>query len=216
MTDVSNLHWGQSSWDGQDFNQTFTYLNNRIQKPNWLFDADGRVTKSISDQADTTLTTFNAAGQAVRTTITGQTDTVAFYAGDGKEIKLASSTCDAGTGVWTVQPEKYYIRSSVMGGAVVSEVWANGRKHRSVIKGIGNQTVVQTAYSTAAAQLNETVMFEYSDAMGVSYRTEDKDGNPVASGDGGEGSAIETDPLGGSVGLSSPYLSTAPPYSPDP
>jgi hypothetical protein len=216
MTQVNDRHWGQTSWEDQDFNQTFTFLNNRIQKPNWLFDEDGRVTKSVSDQNEETLTTFDALGHAVRTTVTGQAESMAFYDGDGEQIKLTSSTRDSETGVWTTEPTKYYIRSTVMGGAVVSEVWSNGKKHRSIIKSIGNQTAVQTAYSSTTAQLNETVIFEYSDAMGMSYRTVDENGDPVASGDGGEGSPIETDPLGGSVGLFSPYLLTIPPYNPNP
>jgi len=93
-----------------------------------------------------------------------------------------------------------------MKGKVISGVWANGKKHRSFVKGIGNQMAVQTAYNTATATLSESVIFEYSDASGMSYRTVNKDAAAVAYGDGGEGSPIETDPLGGSVGLSTPYF----------
>jgi hypothetical protein len=60
------------------------------------------------------------------------------------------------------------------------------------------------------------VVFEFADASGMSTRTTDKDGVPVAWGDGGEGSPIETDPLGGSVGTHTPYITIVPPYDPDP
>ncbi len=40
----------------------------------------------------------------------------------------------------------------------------------------------------------------------MSQRTTDKLGAAAASGDGGEGSPVETDPLGGSVGTSTPYI----------
>jgi hypothetical protein len=49
-------------------------------------------------------------------------------------------------------------------------------------------------------------MFEFSDASGMSYRTTDKVGVAAATGDGGEGSPIEIDPLGGSVGMFTPYI----------
>jgi len=65
---------------------------------------------------------------------------------------------------------------------------------------------VQTAYNSETATLSESVIFEYADASGMSYRTVDKNGAAVATGDGGEGSSIETDPLGGSVGTFTPYF----------
>lgn len=214
MTQVNNLHWGTSSWQGQNFNQSFTYVNNRIQKPDWLFDGDGRNTKSVADDGETTLKTFDAAGQLVRT-LTGHADSVSFYSGQGDEIKRHVRAFNEQTGAWVAMPTKYYIRSSVLKGRVVSEVWGSGKKHRSYVKGIGGQTAVQTAYYTETSPLNESVIFEYSDAMGVSYRTTDKMGNAVAYGDGGEGSPVETDPLGGSVGMSSPYFEE-PVYIPQP
>ncbi|MGD9631097.1 MAG: hypothetical protein AB7V18_17810 [Pyrinomonadaceae bacterium] len=84
------------------------------------------------------------------------------------------------------------------------------------MKGLGNQTAVQTAYASESASLNESVLFEYSDVLGMSYRTTDKNAAAVATGDGGEGSPIETDPLGGSVGTSTPYIEEPIIYEPDP
>jgi hypothetical protein len=79
-------------------------------------------------------------------------------------------------------------------------------KYRTYIKGVGNETAVQQAYATETATLDELVMFEFSDASGMSYRTTDKVGVAAATGDGGEGSPIEIDPLGGSVGMFTPYI----------
>lgn len=49
----------------------------------------------------------------------------------------------------------------------------------------------------------------------MSSRTTDKLGAAVATGDSGEGSPIETDPLGGSVGTMTPYFEPIV-YAPDP
>jgi hypothetical protein len=132
-------------------------------------------------------------------------DSNTYYDGTGHETKRQANKLDD-EGVWEPQSVKYYVRSSVLLGRVVSEVWANGRKHRSFVKGIGNETAVQSAFPSDTAALSETVVFEFSDASGMSYRTRDSLGNPAATGDGGEGAPIETDPLGGNVGTHTPYI----------
>lgn len=66
----------------------------------------------------------------------------------------------------------------------------SGKKHRSFVKGIGNETVIQSAYAAEEATLNELVLFEFSDPSGMSYRTTNKLGAPAATDDGGEGSPI--------------------------
>ncbi|MGD9631094.1 MAG: discoidin domain-containing protein [Pyrinomonadaceae bacterium] len=205
MTASTNMHWGVTSWNGVSFDQETDYENNRIQKTGWEFDNDGRNTKAITDGSETILTAFDAAGRLIqRSTSNGLTRT--YYDGNGKKMTSTS----------TFEAQKYLIRSSLLGGRVVSEVWPNGKKYRSYVKGLGNQTAVQTAYASESASLNESVLFEYSDVLGMSYRTTDKNATAVAYGDGGEGSPIETDPLGGSVGTSTPYIEIAAPWAPEP
>ncbi|MEQ1762142.1 MAG: hypothetical protein ABL984_03245 [Pyrinomonadaceae bacterium] len=203
-TASTNMHWGETEWQSVPFAQENDFVNNRIQKTGWEFDADGRNTKAISDSSEITLTTFDAAGRAIER-ISGLSVSRTYY--DGNGAVLTSTSAD---------PQKYQIRSSLLNGQVISEVWGSGKKYRSYVKGIGNQTAVQTAYATPVATLAESVVFEYSDALSMSYRTTDKDASAVATGDGGEGSPIETDPLGGSVGTSSPYLLDPIIYEPDP
>lgn len=210
LTESNNMHWGVTYWQGQDFNQAYEFENNRVQLTGWTYDSDGRLTASGDKQ-----NTHDAAGKLIRTLST-LVDSRTSYDGDGRETKRQSDIYSDETAVWTAQPTKYYIRSSVLQGRVISEVWANGKKHRSIIKGIGRQTAVQSAYASATATLNEFVLFEFSDSSGMSYRTVDKNGAAVAAGDGGEGSPIETDPLGGSIGTSTPYVEIIVPYEPDP
>lgn len=195
MTESTNMHWGETAWNSIPFEQENEFDNNRIQKPGWEFDADGRNTKAISDSSEVTLTTHDAAGRVIERN-DGTNFSRTYYDGNGSPLTSISNTGE----------RKYQIKSSVLNGQVVSQVWSNGKKYRSYVRGIGNQTAVQTAYATPSATLNESVLFEYSDALNMSYRTTDKNEAAVAFGDGGEGSPIETDPLGGSVGTSTPYF----------
>ncbi len=212
LTGSTSLHWGETSWDGQDFDQVFDYENNRIDETFWTYDDDGRNTRSVTATDDINRT-FDAAGRLKRT-LSYHVDTRTYHDGEGKEIKRRTDARNE-SGVWEAQPTKYYIRSSVLGGRVVSDVWANGKKHRSYVKGIGSQTAVQSAYASEAGTLNEVVLFEFSDASGMSYRTTNKLGEHAATGDGGEGSPIETDPLGGNVGTYTPFLTLVVPFDPE-
>ncbi len=160
---------------------------------------------------------YNAAGQMIRSK-TAHTDALRRYDGSGREIKrrIANFHETANSLDWVIQPTKYYIRSSVLGNEVVSEVRANGRKGKTFVRAAGAQLAVQSAYASDAASLQEAVFFEYTDASGMSQRTTDKLGAATASGDGGESSPVETDPLGGNVGTYTPYVELLPPFDPLP
>ena len=94
-------------------------------------------------------------------------------------------------------------------------MWANGKKGKTFVRAAGTELAYQSAYSSDTAQLNEAVFFEYTDASGMSQRTTDKTGAAVASGFNGEGAAVELDPLGGNVGLYSPYFTFVNPPAPE-
>ncbi len=214
LTQRNNRHWGVESWYGQSNNLSYTYKNNRVQGAGWQYDMDGRNLQTASPD-DYASSVYNAAGQMIRSK-TAQTDALRRYDGNGREIKrrIANFHETANSLDWVLQPTKYYIRSSVLGNEVVSEVWSNGRKGKTFVRAAGAQLAVQSAYASDTANLNEAVFFEYTDASGMSQRTTDKLGAATASGDGGEGSPVETDPLGGSVGTSTPYLEQLPQFQP--
>lgn len=62
------------------------------------------------------------------------------------------------------------------------------------VRAAGSQIAYQSAYASDTANLHEAVIFEYSDASGVSQRMTDRLGAAVATGDG---SPVELDRLGG-------------------
>ncbi len=206
LTQRNNLHWGVESWYGQSNNLSYTYKNNRVQGAGWQYDMDGRNLQTAYPD-DYASSIYNAAGQMIRSK-TAQTDALRRYDGNGREIKRQTANFyeTQNSLNWLLQPTKYYIRSSVLGNEVVSEVWANGRKGKTFVRAAGAQLATQSAYGSDTASLNEAVIFEYTDASGMSQRTTNKLGAAVASGDGGEGSPVETDPMGGSVGTSTPYI----------
>ncbi len=69
---------------------------------------------------------------------------------------------------------KHYVRSSVLGNEVVSEVWSNGKKAKTFVRAAGAQLAYQSAYYTESSILNEAVIFEYSDASGISKQLSNK------------------------------------------
>lgn len=103
---------------------------------------------------------------------------------------------------------KYYIRSSVLGGETVSEADATGKKKKTYVRAAGATLAWQTVYHGTNPP-SEYVNFEHWDASGLSYRSATKDGIAIY-GEGGEGSPAELDPLGGNVGLSTPYIEPEP------
>ncbi len=187
-------------------NLSYTYKNNRVQGAGWQYDMDGRNLQTAYPD-DYASSVYNAAGQMIRSK-TEQTDALRWYDGSGREIKRRTANFhETQTSLdWIIQPIKYYIRSSVLGNEVVSEVWANGKKGKTFVRAAGAQLAVQSAYGSDTANLNEAVFFEYTDASGMSQRTTDKTGAAVSTGDGGDGSPVETDPLGGNVGTYTPYI----------
>lgn len=107
-----------------------------------------------------------------------QIDAVRIYDGNGREIKRSTAHLieTQNSTYWELQPIKYYIRSSVLRNEVVSEVWANGKKGKTFVRAAGSQLAYQSAYASDTANLNEAVLFEYTDASGMSQRTTDKTG----------------------------------------
>jgi hypothetical protein len=153
---------------GQNNNLSYTYLNNRIQGTGWSYDADGRVLQTGAPD-DSAGSAYNAVGQMIHST-SGQSDAVRYYDGNGREIKRATTnfveTSDSAG--WQAQPAKYYVRSSVLGNEVVSEVWANGKKKKTFVRAAGAQIAYQSAYYSENSPLHESVVFEFADASGMS------------------------------------------------
>ncbi len=206
LTQRLNTHWGVTSWYGKTNNLNYTYQNNRITNSGWQHDADGRVTQS-SFPDDNITSTYDAAGRLTK--LNSESNITQSYDGNSKVVKRATETYSEdqnGNGSWTTQ-NKYFIRSSVMGGQTVTEVDETGRKTRTIVRAAG----AELAWQNAGYGSNEYVFFQHNDASGMSYRTARADGT-VLDTNYTEGAPAELDPLGGNVGVFTPYfqLNTTP------
>ncbi len=200
MTQRLNTHWGKQSWGGKTNNLNYTYQNNRITNYAWEHDADGRVTQSFFPD-DNITSTYDAAGRLTK--LNSESNITQSYDGNSKVVKRATETYSEdqnGNGTWTTQ-NKYFIRSGVTGGQTVSEVDATGKKTRTIVRAAG----VELAWQDVSYGNSEYVFFQHNDASGMSYRTMQADGTILDHWQS-EGAPAELDPLGGNVGVFSPYF----------
>jgi len=145
----------------------------------WGYDADGRNTT-----IDTRTYTFDAAGQMAQ--MTGQqwvfnhynnVTQIDGYDGDGARVKETANGVDT-----------YYLRSSVLGGAIIEELASNGAKNAGYVYSPGGQLL--------AHQANNQVNWQYTTPAGTTkLETFSNSQNS---------NRVEFDPLGADVGLSGP------------
>ncbi len=137
-------------WGTHNFSAERTFVNNRIQNQSqtvWEYDADGRIT----DNGGATLSTYNAAGQLIvynrQLVPAGENEVTRYYNGDGMEEKRTQrilKEIEPEEWDWEQQPAKYYIRSTVLGGAVVTDVYDIGTKKRTYVRA-GGEEIARTA-----------------------------------------------------------------------
>ena len=212
MTERLNKHWGEEYWTNT-LNLDYTYQNNRITNPGWQYDADGRVTQS-SDPDDSITSVYDAAGRIAA--INSESNVAQSYDGNSQVSKRSTQTWTEDANGNSVQTtiNKYFIRSSVLGGQTVTELDDTGKKTRTIVRAAGAELAWQNVgyYNNAE---NEHVYFQHTDASGMSYRTANADGTVIGNSRT-EGAAAELDPLGGNVGTFTPYFQfNAPPIRPE-
>jgi YD repeat-containing protein len=158
LTNRTGAYWYKES--GETF--TANYVNNRNQTQGWGYDNDGRLTQSVVQGSTSTYNntyTYNAAGQ--------RTD-AGTYDGDGLQIKSADGTA-------------CYVRSTVLDGKVVSEVWSEayntlfefGRKIRSFVY-VGGEVLAEqkrTYFNKPAGE--EWMVWKRHDPQGTSVHLND-------------------------------------------
>jgi YD repeat-containing protein len=177
-----------------------TYVNERNTA--WTYDADGNLTDSGAVDY-----TFDAAGQTSRfvslTNIPPDGQPVGVYAvsldvmqtfdGDGRAARkvavntILNSDPEANE---TITKTSYLLRSSVLGGKVVSEIGSESEQRGFVYLG---DTVLALQDRTT-----QTVKWEHRDADNASIRMTSNNGTVQSE------EMAELDPLGSNAGLSAP------------
>jgi YD repeat-containing protein len=178
---LSNLTGRESTtWNQDPLFDGSTYTNNR--RGDWGYDPDGRNTT-----IDTRTYTFDAAGQ--QTLMAGQrwvinhyvaTSESSGYDGDGAKVQ------DATSGVTT-----YYLRSSLLGSAIIEEINGSGQK---------NVGYVYAGGQMLARQQGDYIAWKHSTPAG----TGQFDYNVGGVFGSGSQQRVEFDPLGADVGLAAP------------
>jgi YD repeat-containing protein len=185
LTQRSNRFWSQFD----SFNAS--YANNRRQDPAYHYDADGRLTQDADLHYS-----YDAAGRNVTTfdnlTFSGQMTTVS-YNGDGLSLKKNV----AQSGQTTVT---YYVRSSVLGGRVVTELNGQGQKQTGFVF-VGSQLL--------ARQENNAVVWQHINPLTGSSGDSFANGNYVITN--------EPDPMGVNMGTEDPFANLPMPgFEPSP
>jgi Tol biopolymer transport system component len=180
----SNLTARQSeSWNGQtvDFDSA-SYVNNR--RGGWGHDADGRNT-TIGSRA----MTFDAAGR--RTQMTAQQ-----VLWNGNQITVNQSTGYDGDGLRVSEVASgvstYYLRSSVLGGAIVEELNSSGQKNVGYVTLPGGQLLATQRIQTP----DQIVTWKHNTPAGTSEYTFNTYNTAIGR--------TEFDPLGANISLTQP------------
>jgi YD repeat-containing protein len=181
-------HWNRDQNTGPD-----TFLNNRKVAFGWTYDADGRsLISSAGSRA------YNAAGDLYTFDDGTQYKTDQSFDGDGQKAHFLQQYIDE-YGQWVTDKSTYFVRSSVLGGTVISEVSGAGGKERTFIHSGGSLLAIQSVDGGV-----QRVDWRHVDPLGNSLR------NTNAAGQLWSGSS-EMDPFGADAGTFKPI--TWPPPS---
>ena len=177
MTSRTARFWSQGN------NFTASYLNGRNQNPQWQYDASGNVLRD-----ETLQYTWDAAGRNRDVVKLSDTLTVRQeHDGDGQMVKRG----DGYQGV--TSDYHYYLRSSVLGGSIITDVYQNGQKVKGYVYANGE---------VLAEQANNTVEWRHDNPL-----TGSRGGSGVS---GGYVTTIEADPMGVNVGVEDPTIDPDP------
>jgi YD repeat-containing protein len=180
------------NWDHGTSSGNVPYINNRRQ--GWIYDSDGRVSSGDSHYY------YDAAGEISSFGEEEQYMTDQWFDGDGQRLKTFQRSWDDENSQWMTVDDTYYITSSVLHGAVISEVLPTGAKSHTYVHGGGSVLAIQTPDSSGG-----TVAWQHYDPGQSSY---------VQTWNTSSSSSLgELDPFGADAGRFKP-LSLSPPSSP--
>ncbi len=165
-------------WDQLPTTTNSTYINNRKQGSGITYDADGRLTQDADLVYE-----YDAAGRSksINSPNGGKTITP-IYDGDGQVIHRTEFQ-------WTIPiPNLFQLRSTVLGGKVITELDAQGQKKHTYVYCNG-------------------ILIARQDHLWITWLHE----NPFTGTRGGSNRGgfamvdLQTDPSGVDIGVSSPY-----------
>jgi hypothetical protein len=164
-----------------------TFSNNRLS--DWQYDSDGRPVSG-----PTGIYSYDAADTVESFGDSAPYKTEQQFDGDKLRLKSVLKSFNSQNNQWTVEKVTYYIHSTVLGGAVVSELNEQGGKDHTYVHWNGAVLTVQNVVGSA-----QSVEWKHFDASTATYRTTNSSGQIMSS--------AEMDAVGANAGLfnSSPW-----------
>ena len=190
LTSQTGTHWSSNAVSNGG-----TFTNNRRTDAN--YDAEGNVLSGLNY----TSYTYNSAGQIAL--LDAASDTTQSFDGNGLRVKTSETAVINGQATTEVT---YYVRSTVLGGQVLTEMNSSGGKQRTFVYAGGQVLAWQRILSGV-----ERVTWEHRDPSNASFRTTNEDGTMNDQTSTGDGAPAELDPTGGNADVLDPYLSEPPP-----
>ena len=178
----NNRHWSNF------FNYSAAYdaHNREVNDPAWQYDAAGQMTQDDQYRQHK----YDAARRKVEVSNYEGAITQSFD-GDGQRIKQIQTVTNPASSEVT-----YYLRSSVLRGATVTELYATGNKKQTLVYA-GSAVIARQQVAAGPniwGRISQTVAWQYSEPVTGSGRSDD----------GAETS--ELDPVGVDAGLINPYI----------
>jgi hypothetical protein len=155
------------------------FTNNRMS--DWQYDSDGR---PLSGSTGTY--SYDAAGAVESFGDSAPYKTDQQFDGDG--VRLKSTLNNFESGQWSVEKVTYYIHSTVLSGAVVSELTEQGAEEHTYVHWNGAVLAVQNV-----AGSTQWVQWKHFDASSATYRATNSSGQV--------GESAEMDIVGANAGL---------------
>lgn len=229
MTARENIFWGVTK------DASYTFSNGRVTNAYWDHDADGRVVQTSSPDIPS-LIKYDAAGRLEfkhdypASTEIGDKVT-RFYDGDGRELKRYVDRCQI---LYPEPPQNppeeceftgdilasgLFIRSTVLGGEVISEARLTGDKKRSyVIAGGVRIAELSHRYTFGPTTQHNAAHFYHIDPSGMSQRVTRNSPENLLGTDSSYPNYIdprqqEYDPTGNNAGTVANFIPAAIPPS---
>ncbi len=187
MTDRTGDWKPGTDCEDEGFANPATYVNNRNTGMGWTYDADGRSLHGKGLHRE-----YDSAGRIIKRW-NGTSTYELFFAHDanGQEVKRTEVLWDPAEEEWSDPESNYFIRSTVLGGSILTEVAPDGAKKLTFVLN-GSETVARQEVNIDGnidGNNSQKVIWEHWDASRTARVWSDSTGSPYKP-------RVEIDPLG--------------------
>jgi YD repeat-containing protein len=186
-------HWTGSG--GIEYPAVNSYINNRNTV--WSYDAAGNLLQT--GQIPTISYQYDAAERMIHN-VSDNVELTQSYDGDGQVLKRyeVDTIYEDGGSSHTETNTLYQLRSSALGGKVLTEIGAQGQKGRTYVYADGTLLAWQSVIYVNGSVTAHVAVWEHRDPSNASYRTSQQTSAHPETW-------AELDPFASNAGLENPY-----------